>query len=368
MAEARAEGLLDTPAPLIHAGAIDGTPYLVQIQELVKKSDADLKIQSVRAYLVQANPDKTGVRKIMSDPDITAMLAMARKLANSDYVRDTDSIDETRVSVDEIAQWLALSADSAATESDASTAWQDEEDALRIVCLQTMNPASGNGVSADSSLEAALDGLHDIMLRISPSQREITRLRALIAAGRIGQSILREHLLFDIAVEKELAQPERVPPNVNSLLVMVAAPDRTAEQLSYLSEIRQLKKQLQIAGSGPNPPDEDVFGPPSGEIWNWDGATMNSLLLARAALAMEEYRIAHGKLPATLDEIPALSAEQRNTIAWSPQSSRLKVKRVESKNGLSPFFTAYGEPNEDHGPSYGRRVPYAWDIRILSQK
>jgi len=341
---------------------------MLEIQRLVKASDVDLKFQAIQRHVSEPAPNWKELHKAISDPDVSAVLALARKVAEADYIK----LDQNRtVSMSVITQLLGLSAACAGGDSDASTAWSDLEKALRSVGVETETTASFPTMHAEVSLLTALREMEDVLVRLNPTVDEIARLRGLLAARRIAPPLLRERLSFRIATVKQLSLNNSNDRIGGGILLRLFVPNVAGIQSRYLSEIRELKDRLKMLEANPNLPEEAVFRPVAS---NWPGGNDSVLMplrLAHVALAIEEYRSAHGGgLPTALSEVSSLTEEQQNIVSWSRETSQLGIKRIRNRsttNGsstqLPPFARTIADRDTDEDGSDERHSPYVWNVR-----
>jgi Zn-dependent protease len=368
LAKAQAEGLLDPPTEHAVADRVDATPLVLQIQQLVNSKDADLKLQAIQRHVSEPSPNWEDLHKLISDPDVRVVLVLARKIAAADYVKQTP---QGTVTLAEIARWLALSAECAAGSSDPETAWSDLEYALRCVCLRIETISPTDPLYTEAFLPDALRAMEDVLRRLSPSENEIARLKDLVSAGRLAQPILARRLSLEIGLVKLITENEiSRASRVGFPLKLVVASDVERRRAHLLSDIRELKRRFQLACSDPNASEEVIFGGPKDNFAGTDNITLTRLRLAKTALAMENYRLAHGTLPAALSELDSLSNEQRNTIGWDRQASQLEAKRFgggfktsKSTKQLLASTSAIEAGDNDENPPSDRYSPYIWNIR-----
>jgi len=365
LTNARTERLLDFPSEPPVIGRVDGTPLMLQIQKLVKTSDVDLKFQAIQRHASEPAPDWKELHKAITNPDVSAVLALAREVAEADYIK----LDQNpTISMAEITQWLGLSAACAGGDSDANTAWADLEKSLRSVGVETETTASFPAMHAEVSLLTALREMQDVLVRLNPTVDEIARLRGLLAARRIAPPLLRERLSLRIATVKQLSL-NNSNYNGGSILLRLFAPDIAGMQSTCLSEIRELKDRLKVLEANSNLPEEAVFRPVASNLPGANDFVLMPLRLAHAALAIEDYRLAHGGgLPTALSEVTSLTVEQQNMVSWNRETSQLGIKRIRNRsttNGSStaPFARTIADRDTDEDGSDERYSPYVWKVR-----
>ena len=368
LTNARIERLLDLPSERPVSGRVDGTPLMLQIQKLVKTSDVDLKFQAIQRHVSEPAPNWKELHKAITNPDVTAVLALARKVAEADYIK----LDQNpTISMAQITQWLGLSAACAGGDSDANTAWSDLEKALRSVGVETETTASFPTMHAEASLLTALREMEDVLVRLNPTVDEIARLRGLLAARRIAPPLLRERLSLRIATVKQLSLNNSNYRNGGSILLRLFAPDIAGMQSTYLSEIRELKDRLKMLEANSNLPEEAVFRSVASNLPGANDYVLMPLRLAHAALAIEDYRLAHGGgLPTALSEVTSLTVEQQNMVSWNRETSQLGIKRIRNRsttNGsgtrVPAFASTVADRDTDGDGSDERHSPYVWDVR-----
>ena len=361
LANAQAEGLLDPIVEQTANHGVDATPFVLQIQELIKRKDADLKLEAIQRHVGETNPNWDELNKSIKDPDVDAVLVLARKVASADYIRENQG---TISSLPKITRWLRLSAECAAANSDDSTAWSDLESAFRSVSLTTETSPSLQAVYLEASLPETLNTMETVLRQLNPSAEEIARLKDLLAAGRLAKPMLARRLASEIDVVKRLAKSEHDAEGRTGFLLKLVAPDLKRQQTRWLSDIKKLKERWQLANSDPNVSEEVVFAQSDIHPMRANELLLTRLRLAKAALAIEEYRLTHGKLPAALSEVVSLSEEQRNLITWDPQANRLRSEGSNKWNRQvdSPAVAAE-EEDEDENSSATKHSSYTWNIR-----
>ena len=368
LASARNEGLLDLPSERIVTGRVDGTSLMLQIQDLVRTGDVDLKFQAIQRHVSEPAPNWKELHKAISNPDVSAVLALARKVAEVDYIQVNQN---STVSMVEITQWLGLSAACAGGDTDPTTAWSDLEKALRSVGVETETTAMFPAAHAEVALPIALRQMEDVLVRLNPTVDEIARLRDLVAARRIAPSLLRERLSFRIAAVKQLALNNANGRNGGGILLRLFAPNIASIQSTYLAEIRELKDRLKILETNSNLPDEAVLRKAASNLPGTNDFVLLPLRLAQTALAIEEYRLAHGGgLPTALSDITSLTAEQQNMVSWNRETYQLGIKRIRnrptadgSSSGVPPFATVADHDTDDEERVGERHSPYVWNVR-----
>ena len=368
IAEARTEGLLVLPPAPKASDGVDGTPLLAQLQEIVKKGDVDLKFQAIARHVMEPSPDWLALHKSITDPDVAAVLTLARKVAVADHV--TENFREAGTMRD-VTRWLGISAECAAGNDDAATAWQDLEDAFRSNSVR-MNLATSYLSAPDASLIETLTAMQEVMLHVSPSRDEINRLRGLLAAGRLARPILESRLVTMIGVVEQMQQVRQFRKNWSVSLLTLLAPHTGLYELNYIPGIRQIKQRLQIAEANPNAPEESVFGG-SGVGYSVESSVLlPPIRLAKSALAVEEYWLAHAQLPVALTDVAALTDGQRNSITWDRKASQLKAKQSSLSSQLASLRDEADEndddDDDDDAPYDGKYSPFVWNIRPADER
>jgi hypothetical protein len=209
-----------------------------------------------------------------------------------------------------------------------------------------------------------------VLRQLNPSEEEIARLRGLLSAGRLAKPMLARRLSFEIDVVKRMAKSDLDSAGRRGFLLKLFAPDVARYEARCLSDIRKLKERWRLASSDPNVSEEVVFGQSDINSGAADELVLTRLRLAKTALAMEDYRLAYGKLPTALSELVSLSNEQRNLITWDPQANQLKGKPSANASLMNkwdsqpPSALVTAEVvDDDKDPGAAKHSPYIWNIR-----
>lgn len=366
VAQARSERLLELPPELTEQRGVDATPVLRNLKALITLSDADLKLEAIQRHVTEPNPNWADLRKSLNDPAVAAVLVDARQAAAADYTSDEPEKIVPRI---EVVNWLAISAECAAGNSEPAIAWPDLESALRLASMKDVSTSAVEAGTPQTCILQAMDGMKIVMGKLGPPRDEINRLQGLLGTGRLAQPILADRLksMIDMATEMSFSGPAQKTRIIGLLGLLV--PDLASYRIRYLDQIRDIKRRLQVAASNPDAPEEAIFGAPANKFGYDNDCIVASIRLAKAALAVEDYRLAHRELPTKLADLASLTDDQRNMLAWHPQTSMLVAKRfgrefpATSANQSARVMSAVEDADDAEDEVDGGNARYTWNIR-----
>ena len=366
---ARNSGLLVMPVEKAGTGEVDAGPILLEIGKLLDETDVDLKFSAMRRHISKPNVNPEDLRKELGDPDVAGFLVLARQAANANYIKADFKSGKRGTSMIEITQWLVLAAQCAAITGDEKNAWADLETTLRSVRMKTLGEDRFR-MSAQLALTTGLQGLQKVMVRISPPADEIGRLRELLGTPNLGHQILEEKLASRIQTVAGVPFNRVSEKSPRYFLLNLLMPSWRPDPTEALAQVREIKERLKFADADSHASAEALFGRlksdrPYGGLF---GPMLEQLTLAKTALALEEYRIAHGALPEDLTGLDSLSDREREMIRWDRQASCLKAKLPMDRLATAPNAHRL-QPRSDEGDDDGGEAsessdgPYTWKVR-----